>query len=390
MKKLLTTFGVLAVAAVSLALPAHADTPAPAASPAPSPSPTATPAPPFQSSAFIDLGAEDATFASNKNIISGRVFDQNNDTLTLQNLNVQASYTGPIGGKVELSFGNDANVIHSYPQVTANATPLSGSALDLTQAYVSYTGGPLTVIAGKFETLAGAEVIEATGDTNYSRSILFGYAIPFTHTGVRATYTISPKLSAIVGANKGWDTTKSLSRAGDNSSLTGEFGIAYNPTSAASLTAQVYTGPVEAVGFNGLSSSSNNRSLLDVVATYKLNSAWTAIANIDEAKQTDVAGVGTASWSGLAGYINYQATPELLLSLRGETFNDAQGYRTGTFVGTTWNEATLTGTYAFTSNVSGRVEFRGDRANNPIFGSSSGSLQKTNESFGFEAILKYP
>ena len=40
---------------------------------------------------------------------------------------------------------------------------------------------------------------------NYSRSILFGYAIPFTHTGVRATYKVNDMLTVLGGVNQGWD-----------------------------------------------------------------------------------------------------------------------------------------------------------------------------------------
>ena len=40
---------------------------------------------------------------------------------------------------------------------------------------------------GKFVTPIGAEVIESQDNWNYTRSILFGYAIPFYHMGVRAT-----------------------------------------------------------------------------------------------------------------------------------------------------------------------------------------------------------
>ena len=40
---------------------------------------------------------------------------------------------------------------------------------------------------GKFVTPIGAEVIESQDNWNYTRSILFGYAIPFYHVGVRAT-----------------------------------------------------------------------------------------------------------------------------------------------------------------------------------------------------------
>ncbi len=45
----------------------------------------------------------------------------------------------------------------------------------------------MQIDAGKFVTPIGAEVIESQDNWNYTRSTLFGYAIPFYHTGLRAT-----------------------------------------------------------------------------------------------------------------------------------------------------------------------------------------------------------
>src|SRR5205823_1138365 len=42
---------------------------------------------------------------------------------------------------------------------------------------------------GKFVTSAGAEVIESHSNWNYSRSLLFAWAIPYYHFGLRATET---------------------------------------------------------------------------------------------------------------------------------------------------------------------------------------------------------
>jgi hypothetical protein len=59
------------------------------------------------------------------------------------------------------------------------------------QAYVSLKlPADIVLDAGKFVTNTGAEVIEAKDNWMYSRSILFGWAIPFTHTGVRATVPV--------------------------------------------------------------------------------------------------------------------------------------------------------------------------------------------------------
>jgi len=75
---------------------------------------------------------------------------------------------------------------------------------DVTQAFLQYAGGPLTLIAGKFVTLQGSEVIWSPTNPNISRSILFG-AIPFTTPGVRATWAASDTVSLIAGVNNGWD-----------------------------------------------------------------------------------------------------------------------------------------------------------------------------------------
>jgi len=112
------------------------------------------------------------------------------------------------GGMVNLTAGSDAKVIGSVGTTT--------DEFDVTQAYVHFAKGGLMVIGGKYVTLSGAEVIKSPSNTNFSRSILFGYAIPFTHTGVRAYFTPGGSAAApdgkwtfIAGLNNGWPVTGS-------------------------------------------------------------------------------------------------------------------------------------------------------------------------------------
>ncbi len=152
------------------------------------------------------------------NVHHRRVFDDLNQQVQFHNFNVQAAYNGPIGGKIEANFGDDANLINSWPKSQLDGAPslngtgtvLSGPSIDLTQAYLSLTSGQFTGIVGRFETLAGAEVIESPSDLNFSRSILFGFAVPFTHTGGRLTWAATSNLSLIAGLNKGWNLTSNL------------------------------------------------------------------------------------------------------------------------------------------------------------------------------------
>lgn len=376
---------------------------APAASPAPSPTPTAAPHL-LQVSGFADAGYTSASTASavgtpGGSQITGRVFDTLNQQIQFHNFNLQAAYLGPIGGKVEASFGDDANVINSYPKGAVNP----GTSVDLTQAYASLSAGPFTLIAGKFETLAGAEVIEAPNNFNFSRSILFGYAVPFTHTGARVTWAATPTLSIIGGVNRGWDTVRTNANNGqplpDTNSLTGEAGLAWNPSKAFTVMVSGYDGQIEEA--SSLAAVPNParpvRTLIDAVITYHVSPALTLVVNGDDGRQTNanifdnsgtVVGYGTATWNGLAAYVNYVMSPAWSWTLRGETFGDIGGSRTG--FDQHLVEGTLTLQYSPVSNVIVRGEVRGDKSSAAFFAGIAGARSVSNTGFGIETIVKFP
>ena len=408
---------MLLAALFALAVPAGAEdllaqaspAPPPAASPAPSPSPSATPTPkPFQMSGYLDAGYASASAAAPNGVTSGRVFDNVSGTPQLQTVNITAGYTGPIGAKFEVNAGQDANVIHSYPQALFVGSPPFNTQVDITQAYLSYSTGNFTLIGGKFETLAGAEVIESPNDLNFSRSILFGFAVPFTHTGLRLTYAATPHFSVIVGANRGWDLTYPLNSvkngsgglASDNNAITVEAGLAWNPSSVFSGSVQFYTGKVNDWFFVGCANTNCNRQLVDLVGTYHVNSTISVVANGDFGSQTNTALPGfvfgvpaivskTATWKGGAVYVSDAFTPKLTGTIRYELFEDDQGYRIFNFVGTQWTEETITAQYAVLPNLTLRVEGRFDNASQPIFANRT-SFQKTNTQFGAEVIVHAP
>jgi hypothetical protein len=441
-KRHFLTLGALIAALVAFALPATADQAvapaavapdaaapvvAQAASPAPSPSPTAPPKP-FQWGAYADAGYTNASTFGPHGFIADRVFDNVSGVPQFQDLNLTTSYMGPaLGAKIELNYGTDAVVIHSYPMsptlicpgglngITPTCTAPYNPQLDFTQGYLSYTVGKFTLIAGKFETLAGAEVIESPNDLEYSRSILFGQ-IPFTHTGARLTFAATPTLSLIVGGNRGWDTVYGLSAAteqklgapagfpADTGSLTAELGVAYNPSSVFSLTMQGYIGSQEDWFYAGCATNSNcTRSLFDAVGTYHIDSNLTAIVNVDSASQAGTCsssfatgvypycglGVGTVNWGGVAGYLSEAWNSNLTTTVRYEHFGDPEGYRTG-IGGTAWNELTGTLQFAPGSNAIFRAEVRVDTANQPIFSTVGGMGAQKLYTFGLEAIGHFP
>jgi Putative beta-barrel porin-2, OmpL-like. bbp2 len=291
-----------------------------------------------------------------------RVFDARHDSFTVNQaaITIAMQPKEGFGALVNLTAGQDAEIIKSYPNT-------GGSDFDVTQAFVQYATGPLTVMGGKFVTLAGVEVINATTNSNFSRSILFGYAIPFTHTGLRGTYVFSDQVSLTLGVNNGWDQ---LSDA--NKDKTVEFGLTLTPIKAFTFVVDGYLGK-EPLGIvnNVATAAEGQRYVVDVVATWAVNDKFTIMANYDNGQQKDdTFGVAKNKyqWNGAAIYFNYALTDQWSASLRGEYFNDKDGYRTGVVDvlsgdGQKWKEATLTLAYAPSKHFVLRIEGRYDKSN---------------------------
>ena len=330
-----------------------------------------------------------------------RVFDYRRNSLNLHQLALTLANQPKegLGGLLNLTLGKDADVIAAYKtgpsrgdgcnlatgQATADSCRKTG--YDFTQAFVQYATGPATFIVGKYVTLAGAEVINSSANSNFSRSILFGYAIPFSHTGFRASYVAGDTLTLTGGVNNGWDDLNDT-----NSAKTVELGISFSPVKAFSLGGQVYSGR-ERVGGLINTGPEGARNLFDAVATFNATENLTFIINYDYGSQANASsvtptGASKAKWSGWAGYANYQIDDKWKISLRAEYFDDGDGYRTG--IAQKWKEATLTLAYTPIKNLELRAEIRGDRSNVPAFiNSDEVTASKSQRSVGLEAIYKF-
>ena len=298
----------------------------------------------------------------------------------VQDAIVNLNLNGPfIGGRIEYGFGTDADVVASNGQSRHGNVPI--------QAYVQAVKGPLTLLVGKFSTLAGAEVIEAPGNTNYSRSFQFGNAIPFTHTGVRLTYAYNPKISVIVGANNGWDDWKF---AGKKKTI--EAGLALNPSPGYSLNLTTYNGNDFAIA--GSPAVITNRMLYDGVLTVHPTSALTLVGNYDNGTQlADATGIfPTSRWNAIEGIATYLFTPAYALSLRKESFHDTNGFRSGFAQRFQSSTATIDYTPVNTNYIF-RAEYRidGSDVNALTFRNDVGNVGRPHEpSLGLEAVVKFP
>lgn len=283
-----------------------------------------------------------------------------------------------VGGMIEVMAGEDTAFNKSRGWTTDN--------LDVLQAFAQYAAGGLIVMGGKFTTLAGAEVAQQPNNANISRSLLYTNAIPVTHTGLRVSYALSDALKLTAGWNNGWDIIKESvasncvgTACADGKTI--ELGIAATPIKMLSLSAAYYTG--EEAGITGV----DTRNLLDVVATLNLTDALSIVLNYDMGEQEKGTGSGgKAKWDGLAGYVNYKFSDALRVSLRAETFDDKDGYRTGTVQ--KLDEYTLTAGYAPAANLELRAELRQDKSDQKPF-TDGGNPTDKQRLFALEAVYKF-
>lgn len=307
-------------------------------------------------------------------------FDVQHDTFQLDQAAATIAYQPKegFGGLVNIAAGEDMKILNTAEGSNSNT-------FDVMQAYAQYIGGPVTVIAGKFVTLAGAEVIAPIGNTNFSRSLLF-YAEPLTHTGVRATYAVSDTLSVIAGVNNGWNTVST-----SYGSKTGEFGLAYTPNKMFAVTAQGYIGKAQYYPGTVLPLDAE-RKFFDFVGTYNATDALSFVLNYDWGQQ-DQSGFGLTAlkWSGVAAYANYTFSDQWRVSVRGEYLDDKDGFVTG--YDQKLKEGTVTLGYDPTKHFELRLEARYDRSGKATFvraNTTEGAYYTDSQTgFAVQGVLKF-
>src|SRR6267154_237209 len=383
MKKLLIASAVSALFAVPATVLAQAK---------PAPAPTLDKV--LEASGISVSGYIDAGYThSDRNIEAGipvgsltpvaeRVFDNQNNSFALHQfgLTIAKQPKEGFGGLVNITAGKDAQVIAS--------TGAAVSQVDLTQAFLQYAGGPLTLIAGKFTTLHGTEVIASSGNNNVSRSILFG-AVPFTHTGVRATWALGDTVSLIAGVNNGWDQLTD-----PNKGKTLELGVTLNPIKPLPITVSGYSGQ-EATS----ATTNGTRSSANAVASWTIIDPLSVGLEFLSVSQDNAGGTTTkAKYSGFAGYVTFMFTPKLRGVLRGESFDDKNGFHFGTAPGfpgafatgdTKYKEVTATVSFLASDSFEARAEVRRDQGTNAVFSDSTGATSKDMTSVALQGLYKF-
>lgn len=306
-----------------------------------------------------------------------RVFDNytNQFSLNLAELVIKRNpdTNTRLGYNLTLGYGNAMHVV--------NASEPGGEsfAQNVKEAYVSYLapiGKGLQIDFGKFVTPAGAEVIESASDWNYSRSILFGYAIPFYHFGLRAAYSFNPKVTLTGYLVNGWNNIVAV-----NTGKTYGFSLALTPSSKVSIT-QSYLGGPQTPNAN-----SHWRNLSDTVVQFNVTPKLSLLENFDYGGGDMIPGVNSVKWTGVATYARYAFNNQYAFTTRYEYYNDQYGFTTGTLQHI--NEYTLTLERTFAHNLISRLEFRRDMSDAPFFPRGAAEFSKNQNTMDIGMIYVF-
>lgn len=257
-------------------------------------------------------------------------------------LSKPASADDRVGFRLDLDYGPVTDWVHS-------ADPEGPETVKhFQQAYISYmapVGTGLTFDVGKFVTQHGAEVIEAKDNWNYSRSLLFSWAIPYYHMGVRVGYAPNDRVTLGAALTNGWNNTKD-----NNSQKTYGLQAIVKPVAPASLVLNYMGGPEQA------GNTDDWRHLFDATLTYAVNDVFSVMGNYDYGRD-EVAGA-SVRWQGIGLYAKAQVNPIFAVIPRWEYYNDEDGFTTTTAQNI--QEFTLTAEVKHSQGLIMRLEYRRD------------------------------
>jgi hypothetical protein len=252
---------------------------------------------------------------------AGRAFDTNANSLTLAYAKVSMNAAmDPVAFQLDVGWGTTGTILNA---ANGTASPAITPGLPVPPQLVFQQAfgtislpGNLTIDFGKFNTTAGAEVIEANKNWLYSRSFLFNI-IPLVHTGVRANLKISDQLTLQASLVNGWNNDPDL-----NAWKTGGLSAAITINPMVAIFATTYFGKEGVAGTPAGVVTGDTpgdfRVLGDVVVALTLSDKLGINVNVDYIKAHD--NIAADYQVGAAAMARLAVNDHLAVALRGEWF----------------------------------------------------------------------
>jgi hypothetical protein len=247
----------------------------------------------------------------------------------------------------------------------------SGSSNIVNQLYAYLNvSDNFTLTLGNWNTFLGYEVISPTGNFNYSTSYMFSYG-PFSHTGIKADFTLSENTSLMLAVMNQTDFTE----GNFDSAETGLVFDAYMFGAQLGISGQ-YLNLLAGDGYTQIDFTGG----FDLSDSFFLGINATS-ADMDESK-----------FSGVALYPQLALSDSFSIGLRGEIFNnDKAGILINdieTVEADDNTSFTITGSYT-SGNLTIKPEIRVDSASANIYSKSLTDYTDNLASFVLAAIYAF-
>jgi hypothetical protein len=289
-----------------------------------------------------------------------RTYDlqHNSFTLGLAEVVIQKAPTemSRIGGRVDLDFGPVADLTSAFEPDPSYA---DGPEIfrNLQQAYISVMANDqVTIDFGKFVTPLGAEVIESQANMNYSRSVLFGYVIPFYHAGVRVGLAASEQLTLTGYVVNGWNNVTD-----NNTDKTFIASATLTPNDQITWYGNFIAGKE---GNFGGTADQDLLWVFDTTLSFAASEMLTLMANVDYGSAAEAAGTEAAGFWGVAGYARFQSSETWALAGRFEMVDNTDGFLS---LDEKAQSFTVTSDHRFFDDLIARIEGRIDLSENDVF-----------------------
>ena len=240
----------------------------------------------------------------------------------------------------------------------------SSNIVNQLYAYLNVSDN-FTLTLGNWNTFLGYEVISPTGNFNYSTSYMFSYG-PFSHTGIKADFTLSEKTSLMLAVMNQTDFTE----GNFDSVLTGIPFDAYMFGAQLGISGQ-YLNLLAGDGY----------TQIDFTGGFDLSDSFFLGINATSADMDDA-----GKFSGVALYPQLALSDTFTLGLRGEIFNDDSGILGGGDQDNT--SFTITGSFT-SGNLTIKPEIRVDSASAEIYSKSLTDYTDNLASFVLAAIYAF-
>src|SRR3990172_1940521 len=307
-----------------------------------------------------------------------RAFDREHNSFTLDNVEISvfkpSTEKDPIGFGFTTNYGEIARRLTFVPAEMTTNTRVDNDDFTISQGFVTYkapVGKGIDFKFGKFATWIGAELWESVDNPNFSRSLLYQNAIPFTHTGLVVSYPLLDNLTATGYLVNGWDTFVDNN---DAKTLRYQFNWAIGENPSFIVNGSHGAEQDEDLVDNA---DGNIRHFWDLILALKPLANTSINLNFDYGTEENGAMFGTVDengqWWGFAGIINQDLSDSVGVAFRGEYFDDKDGARLGVDALDIW-EITFTTNIKIRENLLVRPEIRYDEANQDVFNGRDNEL----------------